>query len=135
MSPLPKHLQQATRSRTGSADKQGRAALAQLAKAGRPISFTAVARQAGVSTDFLYKRPDLRTLIERHRSKSTQAPTARPSLADSSTTSAAVRALSARLTQQQRSHQEEVGLLRKALEVAQGENLALRRQLARYQPD
>ncbi|GGS29455.1 hypothetical protein Snoj_25840 [Streptomyces nojiriensis] len=78
MSPLPKHLQQATRSRTENAERRARAAVAQLAKVGQPISFAAVARQAGVSTDFLYKRPDLRTLIERHRSKLTQAPAASP---------------------------------------------------------
>ena len=43
MSPLPEHLRQATRSRTETAEKSARAALAQLTKAGEPISFTAVA--------------------------------------------------------------------------------------------
>jgi hypothetical protein len=47
----------------------------------------------------------------------------------------AVRALSARLTRQQQVHHEEVTTLRKALKVAQGANLDLRRHLARYEAD
>ncbi|MFF2411962.1 hypothetical protein [Streptomyces sp. NPDC058092] len=43
--------------------------------------------------------------------------------------------MSARLAQQQQAHDQEVTLLRKALEVAQGENLALRRRLAQYEAD
>ncbi|MEK8142868.1 hypothetical protein NKH18_13815 [Streptomyces sp. M10(2022)] len=43
--------------------------------------------------------------------------------------------MSARLTQQQQAHHQEVTLLRKALEVAQGENLALRRRVAQYETD
>ncbi|MEK8142869.1 DUF6262 family protein [Streptomyces sp. M10(2022)] len=77
MSPLPTHLQQATRARTEKAEKRARAALAQLTKAAEPVSFTAVARKAAVSTDFLYKHPELRTLIERHRTKSGQFPSVR----------------------------------------------------------
>ncbi|MFI2315172.1 DUF6262 family protein [Streptomyces sp. CB00072] len=135
MSPLPEHLLQATRSRTEKVEKRARAALAQLAKAGAPISFTAVARKTAVSTDFLYKHPELRSLIERHRTKGGQVTGARSAEADSSSTSAAVRALGARLAQQRQSHHQEVALLRKALEVTQGENLALRRRLAQYEVD
>ncbi|MFC7384230.1 DUF6262 family protein [Sphaerisporangium rhizosphaerae] len=135
MSPLPEHLQQATRSRTEAAEKHARAALTQLAKAGEPVTFTAVAREAAVSTDFLYKHPELRTLIERHRMKGGHVPGTRPPETGPPSTSAAVRALSARLAQQRQAYQEEVSLLRKALEVAQGENLTLRRRLAQYEAD
>ena len=136
MTPLPDHLQQATRARSQGTEKRARTALAELVKAGKPVSFTAVARQAGVSTDFLYRSPELRIQIERHRTKggSVPAATADPSGAAPST-SAAVRTLSARLTRQQQVHHEEVTRLRKALEVAQGENLDLRRRLARYEAD
>jgi len=132
MSPLPAHLQQATRERTEKAEKRARAALTQLAKAGAPIGFTAVARKAAVSTDFLYKHPELRSLIERHRTKSGPVPDARSPEVGTSSTSAAVRALSTRLAQEQQAHHQEVTQLRKALEVAQGENLTLRRRLAQY---
>ncbi|MCH0568358.1 transposase [Streptomyces sp. MUM 136J] len=135
MTPLPDHLRQATRARTQEAENRARAALAELAKAGEPISFTAVARLAGVSTDFLYRSPELRSQIERHRVKGGSASAAPANPPADSSTSAAVRALSARLTLQQQTHREEVAALRKALEVAQGENLDLRRRLARYEAD
>ncbi|MET9221778.1 DUF6262 family protein [Streptomyces sp. NPDC003300] len=133
MTPLPEHLRQAIRARTEETEKRARAALAQLAKAGRPISFTAVAREAEVSTDFLYRSPDLRAQIERHRDKAGQTLTRPTEPLEDRSTSAAVRALSARLTRQQQDHRAEVDRLRKALEVAQGENLDLRRRLARYE--
>ncbi|MGW3627950.1 DUF6262 family protein [Streptomyces sp. NPDC000880] len=135
MTPLPDHLQQATRARSQGAEKRARTALAELVKGGKPVSFTAVARQAGVSTDFLYRSPELRNQIERHRTKAGSAPAAPSDPPCDSSTSAAVRALSARLTRQQQAHHEEVARLRKALEVAQGENLDLRRRLARYEAD
>ncbi|MEU8136523.1 DUF6262 family protein [Streptodolium elevatio] len=112
-----------------------RTALAELVKAGKVISFTAVARQAGVSTDFLYRSPELRTQIERRRAKGGSVPAAPAGPPDDSSTSAAVRALSARLTRQQQAHREEVARLRQALEIAHGENLDLRRRLARYEAD
>lgn len=133
MTPLPEHLRQATCARTQEAEKRARTALAEMAKAGKSISFTAVARQAGVSTDFLYRSSELRIQIERHRTKAGVAPTAAADARRDSSTSAAVRALSARLTRQQQVHHEEVARLRKALEVAPGENLMLRRRLARYE--
>ncbi|MFR9794708.1 DUF6262 family protein [Streptomyces sp. MS06] len=135
MTPMPEHLRQATRARTEEAEKRARAALAELAKGGKPISFTAVARQAGVSTDFLYRYPELRTRIERHRARSGPVPAAPAEPPGDPSTSAAVRALSARLTRQQEDHREEVARLRQALEIAQGENLELRRRLARYEVD
>ncbi|KOT35747.1 hypothetical protein ADK41_23650 [Streptomyces caelestis] len=135
MTPMPEHLRQATRARTQEAEKRARTALTELVKAGKPVSFTAVARQAGVSTDFLYRSPELRTRIERHRAKGGPVPAAPADPTGDSSTSAAVRALSARLARQQQTHREEVARLRKALEVAQGENLALRRRLARYETD
>jgi hypothetical protein len=135
MTPLPEHLRQATRARTEEAEKRARAALAELAKAGKPVSFTAVARQARVSTDFLYRSPELRSRIERHRAKDRSASAAPTDPPGGSSASAAVRALSARLRRQQEAHREEVTRLRKALEVAQGENLGLRRRLARYEAD
>ncbi|GGV49543.1 hypothetical protein GCM10010495_79180 [Kitasatospora herbaricolor] len=117
------------------ADKRARTALAQIVGAGQPVSFTAVARVAGVSTDFLYRHPEIRSLIERHRAKGGRVPGVRQADAEApSSTSAAVRALSARLSQQQRAHREEIARLRKALEAAHGENLELRRRLARYEP-
>ncbi|GAA0421605.1 DUF6262 family protein [Streptomyces luteireticuli] len=135
MTPLPEHLRKATRTRTQEAESRARTALDELVKGGKPVSFTALARKAGVSTDFLYRSPELRSRIERHRAKAGSAPAGPADPPGDSSTSAAVRALSARLTRQQEAHRDEVARLRKALEVAQGENLELRRRIARYEPD
>ncbi|MBZ6081538.1 hypothetical protein KVH15_10835 [Streptomyces olivaceus] len=135
MTPMPEHLRRATRARTEEAEKRAHAALAELVKAGKSVSFTAVARQAGVSTDFLYRSPELRTRIERHRAKNGPVPAAPADPPVDPSTSAAVRALSARLTRQQEAHREDVARLRQALEAAHGENLDLRRRLARYEAD
>lgn len=102
-----------------------------MVKTGHAVSFTALARTAGVSTDFLYRHPEIRSMVERHRAKRGQVPRTRQGdTAPLSSTSAAVRALSARLSQKQQAHREENTRLRKALEVAHGENLELRRRLA-----
>ncbi|MEU9379430.1 DUF6262 family protein [Streptomyces sp. NPDC048255] len=132
MSPLPQHLQTVTRARSEGTAERARAALSRLVTTGKSISFTAVAREAAVSTDFLYRHQELRVAIERHRAKRGQAPVTAPDAGEPSSTSAAVRALSARLSQQQQTHRNEVAQLRKALEVAQGENLELRRRLAQF---
>ena len=44
-----------------------RDACASLASAGKPVTFTAVAEQTGISRTTLYRRHDLRHLIEQHR--------------------------------------------------------------------
>ncbi len=44
-----------------------RNACAELARAGRAVTFTAVAGQTGISRTTLYRRRDLRELIEQHR--------------------------------------------------------------------
>jgi hypothetical protein len=44
-----------------------RDACASLASDGKPVTFTAVAEQTGISRTTLYRRHDLRQLIEQHR--------------------------------------------------------------------
>jgi Family of unknown function (DUF6262) len=44
-----------------------RDACARLASTGKAVTFTAVAEQTGISRTTLYRRPDLRELIEQHR--------------------------------------------------------------------
>nr|WP_042185170.1 DUF6262 family protein [Kibdelosporangium sp. MJ126-NF4]CEL16583.1 Mobile element protein [Kibdelosporangium sp. MJ126-NF4]CTQ89066.1 Mobile element protein [Kibdelosporangium sp. MJ126-NF4] len=135
MSPVPEHLRQAAHARTQQAEARAQSALKNMTKAGETINFTTVARKAQVSTDFLYNHPTLRSQIERHRTKHNPTRQPQPTEDDTTSTSAAVRALSAKLTEQRQVHQKEVTALRKALEVAQGENLELRRRLAKYEPD
>ena len=44
-----------------------RDACAMIAAAGKTVTFTAVAEQTGISRTTLYRRPDLRELVEKHR--------------------------------------------------------------------
>jgi predicted ATP-grasp superfamily ATP-dependent carboligase len=51
------------------------AACAALAAEGRPITFPAVATGANISKTTLYRRPDLRAVVEEHRSRGRHANT------------------------------------------------------------
>jgi hypothetical protein len=99
-----------------------------LVKRGEPVTFQAVQREAGVSHAFLYNHPDLRGRIEhlRARARPNSAPSA---AADSEST--LVLALTAQINELQKRHRHDVQTLRDALEQAHGENLDLRRELAR----
>lgn len=51
------------------------AACAELAAAGEAVTFTAVAARAHVGRATLYRRPELRVLVEEHRARDRQAHT------------------------------------------------------------
>jgi len=87
-----------------------------------------VQREAGVSHAFLYGNPDLRARIERLRSQ------ARPQQAQSASDdreNTLILALTSQVTRLKKQHRDETTALRAALEQAHGENLQLRRELAR----
>ncbi|MFI6731130.1 DUF6262 family protein [Streptomyces atratus] len=113
-----------SQAKTDAAEKAIRA----LVKRSEPITFQAVQREAGVSHAFLYNHPDLRGRIERLRAQARLAP-APASPADEQST--LVLALTGQITRLKKRHREEVQALRDALEQAHGENLDLRRELAR----
>lgn len=48
-------------------------ACAQINDAGTPLTFTAVAARVGISKATLYRRPELRAVIEEHRSRDRDA--------------------------------------------------------------
>lgn len=127
---MPEHLTAAARQRHTETRARAEAALLALSNAGEPVTFAAVARRATVSTDFLYNQPDLRTKINDLRTRRPHRRTTPEQMSERERQSAssAVRALSSQLKELKRRHAEEVGELRKALAVAHGENLALRRR-------
>jgi len=129
---VPEHLTAAARQRHTETRARAEAALLALSNAGEPVTFAAVARRATVSTDFLYNQPDLRTKINDLRTRRPHHRTTPEQMSERERQSAssAVRALSSQLKELKRRHAEELGELRKALAVAHGENLALRRRLA-----
>ncbi|MFJ7098845.1 DUF6262 family protein [Streptomyces mirabilis] len=121
-------LTAAAKAKSQAKTKTAEQALRALVKRGEPITFQAVQREAGVSHAFLYSHPDLRGRIERLRAQ------ARPIPAPATPTnehSALVLALTGQITRLKKQHREEVQALRDALEQAHGENLDLRRELAR----
>lgn len=106
MPPDPTPLATAARRKSEHAQIRARNALRELDQQGRPVTFQAVARQAGVSRQWLYQQPELRREIERLR--------ARPALDRSPLVPDAHRASDASLRQR--------------LETLRAENRALREQ-------
>ncbi len=121
-------LSAAAKAKSEAKTKAAEQGIRALVKRGEPITFQAVQREAGVSHAFLYNHPELRGRIEHLRAR------ARPSGAPSSapdSESTLVLTLTAQINALQKRHRQEVAALRNALEQAHGENLDLRRELAR----
>lgn len=112
-----------SQAKTADAERAIRA----LVKRGEPVTFQAVSREAGVSHAFLYGHPDLRRRIEHLRSQA--RPATSPALTDSTDT--IVLALTSQIEQLKKQHRKQITELREALQRAHGENLNLRRELAR----
>ncbi len=113
-----------SRTKTAAAEQAIRA----LVKRGEPVTFQSVCREAGVSQAFLYNNADLRSRIEQLRA---QAQASAPVPRQPSNTDAVVFALTSQIDRLKKQHRQEVQALRTALEQAHGENLGLRRELAR----
>ena len=103
-------------------------AIRRLVKRGEPITFQAVGREAGVSHAFLYGHPDLRGRIEHLRDQHRPMP-AEPAPQARETT--LVSTLISQINHLKKQHRQQVQSLQSALERAHGENLDLRRELAR----
>lgn len=108
------HLVRAAAARHDRSLSRARAAIDALERDAGLLTFTAVARLAGVSRSWLYDQPDLRDAIIRHRCDRSPAPPA-PSVQ---------RTTPASLRQRLEDAKDEVARLR-------AENAALRDQLAR----
>ncbi|MGH2604482.1 MAG: DUF6262 family protein [Dehalococcoidia bacterium] len=110
------HLLHAAAARRANALDAARAALRHLELSGKPITFSGVAAEAGVSRSWLYSDPEVRAEIERLRATN-PAPSA-------PVVPAAQRTNRASLRQRLDATREEINRLR-------AENAALRDQLAR----
>jgi hypothetical protein len=121
-------LRQAARRKSEAKTKAAEAAIRALVKRGEPITFQSVQREAGVSHAFLYGNADLRGRIERLRNQARPKPSP-PGEAGSDNT--IIQALTSQITHLKKQYRDENAALRAALEQAHGENLELRRELAR----
>lgn len=125
-------LTTAARARSEAKTKAAEQAIRTLLKRGDVITFKAVQRQAGVSHAFLYNHAELRGRIERLREQARPRTSTTTAPADAEST--LLLALTAQITTLKQEHRQEVQALRAALEQAHGENLDLRRELARRGP-
>jgi len=116
-----------SQAKTSAAEQAIRA----LVKRGEPITFQSVSREADVSHAFLYRHQELRRRIEHLRAQARADPAP---LQRAETTDTVVLALTAQIDQLTKRHRHEARALRAALEQAHGENLDLRRELARRGP-
>ena len=69
-----RHIIAAAHRRAAATRQRAIAALRRMDKAGQPITFDAVAREAAVSRSWLYNQSDLRAEIERLRARRTPSP-------------------------------------------------------------
>jgi predicted Zn-dependent protease len=113
-----------SQAKTSAAEQAIRA----LVKRSEPVTFQAVSREAGVSHAFLYGHQELRRRIQHLRAQARPGPAPHQR---TETTDTVVLTLTDQIDQLKKQHRQEIQALRAALEQAHGENLDLRRELAR----
>ena len=119
-------LQESAERRRERAVERARRAIRRLDKTGEPVSFQAVAREAGVSRQFLYGQGQLRGEVERLRAAHLEAAEAIPPAQRASETS--LKARNRMLLDENRRLRAELAGLREELAGAWGELRALQRQ-------
>ena len=85
------------------------AACAALAEAGVPVTFTAVAARAGIAKATLYRRPELRAIVEERRIDSREAHTLSGLVVEIDHLRQGLEAVAAKV----RRHEEEIRALRR----------------------
>ncbi len=120
-------LTEAAKVKSQNKTRDAEQAIRRLIKRGDPITFQAVQREAGVSHAFLYNHPELRTRIEHLRGTRRKRSADQPVDADNTL----VITLTRQIAELKKQHRQQLQALRDALERAHGENLDLRRELAR----
>ncbi len=109
------------------AERALREALDTARAAGTPVTIAGLAASAGVSTDFIYRHREFRPQAEALRRVRWSARVGGD--ATDAPGGSLVRRLSRELSEVRRKHYREIAELRRALEAAHGELLALRRRL------
>jgi hypothetical protein len=122
-------LSQAARRKSEAKTKAAETAIRTLIKRGESVTFQAVQREAGVSHSFLYTHPTLRERIEHLRRQHQTA--ASPASDSASENNNIVLVLTSEITRLKKQLRDTDKALRDALAQAHGENLELRRELAR----
>ena len=121
-------LRQAASRKSEAKTKAAESAVRILTRRGEPVTFQSVQRGAGVSHSFLYTHPTLRARIEHLRQRNRPAP---PPPTNPATDDNIVLALTTEIARLKKRLRDQEKELREALAQAHGENLELRRELAR----
>jgi len=130
----PDNLRQAAARKSAAAKDRAELGLREMIRRGEPITFRGLAHKAGVSLDFLYRSSEIRHRVEQLRAQQQRRLPTPPAAPDPDQPNGVIRTLTAQLVELKRQHRDEVHALRQALEVAQGENLELRRRVGRPTP-
>ncbi len=125
----PDNLRKAAARKSAAAKDRAELGLREMVRRGEPITFRGLVQKAGVSLDFLYRSTEIRQRVEHLRSQQRRRLPEPPSAPDPNQPNSVIRTLTAQLAELKRQHLDEVRALRQALEVAQGENLELRRRV------
>ena len=125
----PDNLRRAAAAKSAAAQARAENGLRQMRRRGDPITFRGLAQTAGVSLDFLYSTPEIRSQVEQLRAQQQAKPAARTPAPGPDQPSSVIRTLTTQLTELKRRHRDEIDALKQALEAAHGENLQLRRRL------
>ena len=126
----PENLRHAAARKSAAAAARAEDGLRELLRSGQPITFRALARTGGVSVNFLYRHHELRARVEQLRAQQQgQSPAATLERGGPDEPSSVIRTLTAQLSDLKARYRNDTAALRQALEVAQGENLELRRRL------
>ena len=116
-----RHLITAAHQRATQTRRRAITTIQRMTTNGTPISFDAVAREAGVSRSWLYAQPDLRAEIEHHRISRQQRPATAPPERQRATDTSLLRRLEAATEKIQRLERDNHEL-RDALARALGEH-------------
>lgn len=128
----PANLRTAAAAKSAAARARAENGLRQMRRRGDPITFRSLAQTAGVSLDFLYRTPEIRSQVEQLRARQQATPAARTPAPGADQAGSVIRTLTTQLTELKRRHREEISALKQALEAAHGENLELRRRLGHH---
>src|SRR5258708_6693541 len=115
-----RHLVAAARDRAQQTRRRALRALRHLDATGKPITFEAVAREAGVSRSWLYTQHDLRDELDRLRAPPPPSPPAPPTPPRQQATDASLLRRLEAATQRMRQLDEDNRQLREALAEALG---------------
>lgn len=118
----------ARQARAAAAEQAATRSIRKFIRTGTPVTFTAVAADAGVSTGYLYRHPTLANKIRKHR------PVTRPRPETTATKDSITSALRQHIRALTEEHQRErvelaaqIDQLRAELDAALGELITLRR--------